>query len=646
MKTKLLFILIILSFLGQGMHAQNYTWRWAKAGGGENKLFDETTNNYYEDAFTEEIIALKTDSQSNTYALSNIAYDNTNFAGISIDGYFWESDINEQPNTLLLKVDCAGNHLWHKVFGGSGGDQGRGLGVDVNDNVYVSMRVLNRGTHDTLQIPDYDRRNPVHFSADYTMEPLPYGEQGGNLYIYDTIPSPANKSLALIKYNTEGQFQWLRMPQSDSLPLTLFNGQDYGIAVEPNGNIHWMVGLGLGTHLDGQITVSDVPESYVKYFILKYNSSGDFLGYIPLPLTPPSFGISAKKVSFRYDPLTQQYYLGYYVHAYDLLYESVYINNELAGTGFLACFNTSGALLWKKEAVFNYWPTTVTDVLIDNESNVYVAGLGSDWIGDNQGNFIGNYGGFGGYAFTTGAGRKAFVVKYNAQGTLLWGSNAGGNGDPDIEFHGTHQPRGMSINGNELALGCGMVNQNWGSQWINDQPTASRFDPVLVRLNKNTGECIAINQIHSLYGAEQALTAVDTDPEGNYVVGGYMRSYLFANFTYTDPIIGQLNRANPGSSTDFFLAKLAKTNCSYVADTETWSNLNVKVYPNPTSDFLHIDTNEDLANYEIYNVLGQEVKKDKMLINTIDLSNLPAETYFIKLTTQQGNTATVKVIKK
>ena len=145
MKIKKLLIFIIFALLGLGGFSQNYTWRWAKAGGGENKIYNETTNEYSEITYTEEIIALKTDSQSNTYALSNIAYDNTNFAGISIDGYFWESDINEEPNVLLLKVDCAGNHLWHKVFGGSGGDRGRGLGVDVNDNVYVSMSVNNWG---------------------------------------------------------------------------------------------------------------------------------------------------------------------------------------------------------------------------------------------------------------------------------------------------------------------------------------------------------------------------------------------------------------------------------------------------------------------------------------------------------------------
>ena len=628
------------------MHAQNYTWRWAKSGGGENKLYDETTNEYSEITYTEEIIALKTDSQSNTYALSNIAYDNTNFVGIPIDGYFWESDINEEPNVLLLKVDCAGNHLWHKVFGGSGGDQGRGLGVDANDNVYVSMVVNNWGTHDTLQIPDYDRRNPVHFSTDYTMEALPYGEQGGYLYLYD-IPSPAFKSLALIKYNTEGQFQWLRMPQEDSVTLTTKWGSDLGISVEPNGNIHWLVGLTSGNHLNGQLVITGVPAGKMKYYVLKYNSTGDFLGYIHLPVYPMgNTNLMHKKASFRYDPLTQQYYLGYYVYTSDLLYQSVYINNELAGTGFLACFNTSGTLLWKKESVSNNISATVTDVLIDNESNVYVAGLGTKRVTNNQGNVIGNYGGFGGYTFTTDSNRKAFVVKYNAQGTLLWGANAGGTEDPDIEFHATHQPRGMSINGNELAIGCGMVAQNWGSQWINDQPAGAGYDPVLVRLNKNTGECIAINQIHSFYGFNESITAVDTDPEGNYVVGGYMRTRLFANYFYTDPIVGELPRASTGSSTDFFLAKLAKTNCSYVADTETWSNLNVKVYPNPTSDFLHIDTNEYLISYEIYNVLGQEVKKDKMLINTIDLSSLPAATYFIKLTTQQGNTATVKVIKK
>lgn len=74
-----------------------------------------------------------------------------------------------------------------------------------------------------------------------------------------------------------------------------------------------------------------------------------------------------------------------------------------------------------------------------------------------------------------------------------------------------------------------------------------------------------------------------------------------------------------------------------------------KLYPNPTSSVLNISKNNDieLESVTIYNTLGQLVKiiPDAKTENTIDVSNLSAGNYYIKVTTNKG-TANTKFIKQ
>ncbi|RRJ91487.1 T9SS C-terminal target domain-containing protein [Paenimyroides tangerinum] len=643
---KKIITILTITFFNLTSFAQPYQWQWAKAGGGQNKLYaDIIYNDIYGDVhYHEEVVALKNTSDNNTYLLSHVGYGNTNYAGTSFATYHQVSTTGYRSNIFLSKVDCEGNYLWHKIFGGGDGENiTRSMGIDTSDNVYVAMRVWNNGYHDSLaNIAGTAFALPVHFDSNSIMDPIPRNWGGVTL---PNVISPAHKKLALIKYDNEGHFKWLRMPQSDSLMLNTSRAFDYGVTVEPNGTTHWLVSMGNGSHLDGTINISGLAQYEQQLYILKYDSNGNSLGYLSVPFRPNTEGYHPKMINFTYDPLTQQYYFTSWRDSpYDDEYSTI-INNQIYQTSILICFNVTGQVLWTKTAN-NASSAIVEGVLVDEQSNVYVSGRGtSSTVLPNGSNGPLN-GNFGGYQFTNTLSRQSFVIKFNAQGNLLWGSNADGTAGDGLGGSGSESTRSMTINGDELAVGTGFYNNTWGAYGITGQPVGSFTDPILIRLNKNTGVPVGGHRIQGPNGFREGLTAVETDKDGNYIVGGYIRNYLFTNGDgYVDPIVGQLMKATQGGGTDFFIAKLAKNTCNY-ANTDAFTKFSLKVYPNPTTANVYFETTENLTTYEVYNILGQRLLSNSFNgDNSISLEAFAPGTYFIKVTTQQNTQATVKVIK-
>src|SRR5690606_31713421 len=155
------------------------------------------------------------------------------------------------------------------------------------------------------------------------------------------------------------------------------------------------------------------------------------------------------------------------------------------------------------------------------------------------------------------------------------------------------------------------------------------------------GNVIAVHEIYGDSGSSQSMTAVATDNDGNYITGGTFQANLFMNNT-----LGITTLVSTGEA-DFFVAKLGATPCGTTVSTDKFNKLNVNVYPNPTTDIVNIETQETLQSYVVYNVLGQQIQKGMFNGNNqINLHGATAGTYFIKVTTTQGSTATVKVVKK
>lgn len=87
--------------------------------------------------------------------------------------------------------------------------------------------------------------------------------------------------------------------------------------------------------------------------------------------------------------------------------------------------------------------------------------------------------------------------------------------------------------------------------------------------------------------------------------------------------------------------------CLFLNTNESQKNITlVKVYPNPVSDVLKINTNKDFKDYEIIDVSGKVIFKNQLSSKEISLSHLTAGNYFIKLKDQQGNVTLLKFIKK
>ncbi|MDC8001641.1 T9SS type A sorting domain-containing protein [Aequorivita todarodis] len=72
---------------------------------------------------------------------------------------------------------------------------------------------------------------------------------------------------------------------------------------------------------------------------------------------------------------------------------------------------------------------------------------------------------------------------------------------------------------------------------------------------------------------------------------------------------------------------------------------NYKMYPNPTSGVLHIESTLPISQLSVFNLLGQSIAT-KQNINQIDLSKAEAGVYLLKIEDANGNLKTHKIVKE
>ena len=74
----------------------------------------------------------------------------------------------------------------------------------------------------------------------------------------------------------------------------------------------------------------------------------------------------------------------------------------------------------------------------------------------------------------------------------------------------------------------------------------------------------------------------------------------------------------------------------------------IRIYPNPTDQFLNIEfLGSTIINHiEIISMMGASVQTKVSDLNNIDVSNLETGSYFIILTSEDGTRLTSRFIKK
>jgi hypothetical protein len=82
-----------------------------------------------------------------------------------------------------------------------------------------------------------------------------------------------------------------------------------------------------------------------------------------------------------------------------------------------------------------------------------------------------------------------------------------------------------------------------------------------------------------------------------------------------------------------------------VLSNDDFTQQNVKIYPNPATDLIRIDSNVDVDSYQIFDTLGKEVQKGSIQNNEIDVTVLKKGMYILKLNNASGLKKTVKFVK-
>lgn len=74
----------------------------------------------------------------------------------------------------------------------------------------------------------------------------------------------------------------------------------------------------------------------------------------------------------------------------------------------------------------------------------------------------------------------------------------------------------------------------------------------------------------------------------------------------------------------------------------------ISIFPNPTSDFIQINSKQNITNFIITNILGETIQEFETSQNSskINLESLPKGLYFISLTYKNKQIKTFKIIKK
>lgn len=633
MKPKYIFILFALipstfSF----SQTTDYEWDWGIRGGGPRALVSRPSSPpyFYE---SQRVRDIAIDTLNNYYFLADIgggrmstepSFGNIPNDTIHIPTYndpLGTSNYNSR-DSYLVSTTCEGEFRWQKTIG-YGADVGAyNVKTDALGGVYVVG---------SFALP-HDVQTPVHYDQDSIR----------NGVVKNGTYSNNNKSAFMLKYDSSGDFQWLKEPQEEDM----YFGYDKpgelisrNLHVESDGTLHWLVHLENQTLENGQVVADSTYMPKVGRYVgdllvLKYDKDATFLGYTRLDISTNFTSVVRKNTTFEYDVAKKRYYFSikHYLGTGGNGMAAVNGVDVVGGIALFAFDSDDGSLVWWHENTQNHG--AITDMVLDEQGDLYLTGA----ISSND-NFAGH--------ITPNITGGPFVIKLNSNGQLIWGTHA--------ETPLMWSSHSIALNDEEVFIGLGLGAQNYmdGVQWDGleyGHGAGHGSDPAVIRFNRQTGSAIKIHDILSAgYGNHDIMTAIAVDKLGNIVVGGIMLSpWLFENH----PIVPRMDKKNSNVS-DFFIAKLAKDGVSCddylsVVDVPIPTSTHLKIYPNPTDRILHWESNQAVVSYVLYDLSGRELVSDKVTgySGSIFLKNLASGTYFLVMNTETGTRLQQHIIKK
>ncbi len=498
-KTVCLAVLAIL--IGVSSAAGQVGWQWGARGGSTNQLQRPRDYN--------NVTEIATDSAGNIYTLGPVGAGGLKVKNQPLVAYSATGG-GSTKDILLASFSAKGNLQWTKVIGATFNDVGHSLKTDAMGNVYVAGLVFN---------PQPNPSNTaIHFDTDSV---LPQTSKLDSL----------KKIMFLVKYDSAGNFGWLRMPEPDTVSLSLSasgsnNSVSYKTDVDPvTGDVYWFCFLRKGEFAwNGNNIIIQKGE-----YVLRYDAQGEVTGRTLLDIqTEESLYRIGEPISFARCPATGRYYVGGINDGTEAL---VIGGDTINGLAYLACFDSTGAFLWKHESG-GADIIELNDLEVDKNGDVFVGGYmreGTTFAGHT----------FDYRPFGTGA---PWLMKLDGNGNLQWAKN----GETTAVSPGT----ALAVSGSEVAL-AGYAAQLW---WPGETDTARSaanqgYDGFLARFRKSDGSLITMERTQTDFGGAAYAHAVTAGRNnGEYYLGGNFSSQLY---------LGPDTLFKVGSQRSFFVGKYA-----------------------------------------------------------------------------------------
>ena len=206
--------------------------------------------------------------------------------------------------------------------------------------------------------------------------------------------------------------------------------------------------------------------------------------------------------------------VGRFVGAVNFMGTNLTATSATVPSGFVAKFNSSGAVLWVIKLGSSNW-TELTAVAVDPAGNIYVGGTASGAFS------------IGSFSLTvpSGNGQDAVVIKLDPNGNVVWGQNFGAAGTEGV-FSMQYSKNGTIVFGGNF-----LTSITLGS---NTFVTAGSNDIYIGQLVASSG---AVIQSWHIGGAfSDSLSSVSVDNDGNvYVAGTFTISADFGSGTVVGP---------------------------------------------------------------------------------------------------------------
>lgn len=666
----LFFILpfLILSFCG---YAQ--TLQWARSSGSDSYVFGPVRHNSFNGGQSgfEAIGDMATDPNGNVYGISLFAE-----GAITVDG----RSLNKigGNDIVVSSYTCDGQYRWSKVLGSSlDSDRFVGIRTDGKGGVYACVESSTTTSTNGLNIST------------------------------DTIVAPTTRTMYLIKWDTSGKFQWVRMPQPTNISgynantASIMMGMD--IVPNPQGDSHiYLLGYLAPAYYGGAAFAATTSGVYV----LEYDENGTFIKGVPLPMTisgTDPFSLIATNFT-----VSNGNYIVAGNASLSFLTQSgstkIGTTTLVSYAGYVASFGSTGNLNFLKNALKSNF--IIYGVLADEDFDIYISGMTSDSAAFNGVSFYNSY--RKPYVSTT----ISYAMKLDGTtGNTIWTQSA---------HSGASSAGQLSLFKDKVFLpGYFVDSVAFTNDSISNRYVVDSFDCFILQLDAATGAI----QRKVTFGttANDYLFTSATDQRGNVYVGGSIANKpLTIGSTVASPVGGKVDallvkwgRANcdcvlpiakftsaapSGKSIQFtfsgtatgvdslvwnwgdgqtqkvttgFAAPISHTyssngkfkacvtvyttNCgeaSYCSQAALGLSAvpglsKVQVYPNPTSDFVTI-SGAIGASAVLFNSLGQELMQFTVSSDSYraDLKDVVAGLYLLQVTDKEGNRGVLRVAKR